>query len=324
MKNTIDVDKINLLEVAYSIAKYGYEPNETTLRLCKDLAKQNLRNDLDFDYLSKIILEGKDIKAGFDFLKEIGYIKYFPQLKSLVGCRQNPAFHPEGDVWIHTMLSLNHFAKCVRGHSSDFLEDLIIGFAVLCHDFGKPLCTTINDKGRIISYGHDKLGVEPTRKFLSKLTKNSEFIEDVCSLVKHHMKIFGFYKNGLVVGKNASNTAIKRLARKVYKLDRLIKLDECDANGKTNPDDNYKLWNDAFKDKIKELNLDYFPVESIIKGRHLLELGLVPSSKFKEILDYCYESQLAGDFYKLEDGLELLKNSYLKELNFINEKNTIE
>ena len=90
-------------------------------------------------------------------LKAGGGLAPHPELLALSGCRQDPLWHPEGDAWVHTLLCLDAFAGERLG---DAEEDLIVGLAVLCHDFGKPLVTAVRD-GRIVSRGHEAAGEAP-------------------------------------------------------------------------------------------------------------------------------------------------------------------
>ena len=96
--------------------------------------------------------------------------------KPLVGCKQEPEWHPEGDVWIHTLHCMDAFA---RERTGEKWEDLVVGFAVLCHDFGKPATTYLAEDGRIRSPLHEPWGEEPTRSFLSRLTNQVDLHEEV-------------------------------------------------------------------------------------------------------------------------------------------------
>ncbi len=83
----------------------------------------------------KLFLKSDKPSLGFNLLKELGILDYFPELKALVGCIQDKEYHPEGDVWIHTLMSLDEMVKIKTGEQ---YRDLYLFYAVLCHDFGKP------------------------------------------------------------------------------------------------------------------------------------------------------------------------------------------
>ena len=150
-------------------------------------------------------------------------LKFFPELFALDGCEQDPEWHPEGDVWVHTLHCLDAFSKDRIG---DQWEDLVVGFAVLCHDLGKPLTTKVGEDGRIRSPKHESRGEEPTRSFLSKLTNQNELIEQVIPLVRRHLAPRTFYKD------QASDAAIRRLAHKVKRVDRLVRVAAADLGGR--------------------------------------------------------------------------------------------
>ena len=129
-----------------------------TLQICQSMGMEDLPPERLFEEWKKLLLQGNDLTAGLTFLKDCGWIKYFPEIEALIGCEQDPEWHPEGDVWVHTLHCLDAFAK---ERISDNWEDLVVGFAVLCHDLGKPLTTKIGEDGRIRSPMH-----EPKEKLL--------------------------------------------------------------------------------------------------------------------------------------------------------------
>ena len=107
---------------------------------------ENLAPERIFAEWKKLVLEGTNMSAGLNFLKDTAWIKYFPELASLINCKQDPEWHPEGDVWTHTLHCMDAFAS---ERINEEWEDLVVGFAVLCHDLGKPLTTKIGEDGRI-------------------------------------------------------------------------------------------------------------------------------------------------------------------------------
>lgn len=114
----------------------------------------------------------------------------FKYLYDLQFTKQSPIYHPEGNVWIHTMLVVNEAAK--RKHLSK--DQKVFMWAALLHDIGKPQSTKIRH-GRITSYDHDKTGAKLAYNFLSQFSNDEEFINDVCSLVRYHMHILYVVKD---------------------------------------------------------------------------------------------------------------------------------
>ncbi len=129
------------------------------------------------------------------YLNEISKESVFDEfplemLNSLKKSEQSPKHHPEGNVWIHTMMVLDEAAK-IKEKSSD--PDVLM-WAALLHDIGKPGTTKVR-KGRITSYDHDKVGAELARKFLAELTDDKDFTEKVSELIRWHMQILFVVNN---------------------------------------------------------------------------------------------------------------------------------
>lgn len=103
----------------------------------------------------------------------------------MYGCGQNPVYHPEGDVWTHTMQTLD-FAAISRGDTA-YPEQFML--AVLCHDIGKPISSHTGADGIIHAYQHDVNGVPVARTFLRRITNNNFTIRYVTNMVEHHMKL---------------------------------------------------------------------------------------------------------------------------------------
>eukprot|EP00487_Bulimina_marginata_P010930 TRINITY_DN6176_c0_g1_i2.p1 TRINITY_DN6176_c0_g1~~TRINITY_DN6176_c0_g1_i2.p1 ORF type:complete len:138 (+),score=3.66 TRINITY_DN6176_c0_g1_i2:290-703(+) len=127
-------------------------------------------------------------------MKDLGVLKYFPELDALIGCEQDEEYHPEGDVWIHTLMTIDELSRIVKEEKiEDEYRILYLFYGILCHDLGKPFCSETTDEGRVTSHKHEALGIEPTISFLSRLTNEKRFIGIVCTLVKNHLAPFSNY-----------------------------------------------------------------------------------------------------------------------------------
>lgn len=293
-------DPLRVLRGMQFIARFGLEPAPETLEICRTVEIEGLAAERLFEEWSKLLLKGKAIGKGLDFLKATGWIKYFPELARLVGCEQDPKWHPEGDVFEHTKLCLDAFAARRVG---DRDEDLIVGLAVVCHDFGKP-ATTRFDRGHIRSLGHDEAGVEPTLSFLRRLTNEEQILKSVPPLVQCHMQPFSLWKA------NAGDAAIRRLALKVGRIDRLVRVARADDEGRlpelvASSTGGQDL--DWLVAAAERLRLEAEAPKPILLGRHLIELGHRPSPQFGRILKTCFEAQLDGAFTDLEGALAYLR-----------------
>lgn len=298
-------DPLRVLRAMQFAARFSMSVAPETVELCSTIPFENLPIERVFEEWKKLLLKGRKISLGLNFLRDCGWLKYFPELAATNGCEQDPFWHPEGDVFTHTGFALDAFASARTG---DDREDLVVGLAVLCHDFGKPRCTSVGDDGKIHSYGHDILGREPTISFLSRLTREKSLVEEVVPLVERHMAILDLWRS------NAGDSAIRRLARKVVRIDRLVRVDFADRNGRGDPefrdDSPQGKW---ISERAAELSVRDSAPKPVVMGRHLQAAGLKPSRKFGEILSALYEAQLDGEFSDLDGGLVLLHKMLEKD-----------
>jgi len=349
--NTFVEDPLRVYRAVQFAARFGFEVAEETAVLCQQMVAQGSLEELPrervFEEWKKLLLKAPGPSVGFELMQEWGITqRHFPELHALIGVPQDPKWHPEGDVWIHTMLSLDSMSRELRMEDGrwkmeDDKEKLKLLFAVLCHDFGKPLTTTIefengevvpwqefknNDKSvsqethtkiiphssfliphsakRIRAIGHEKAGIEPTRSFLYRLTSEHDFIESILPLVEYHLKPSQFFAQGAKAG------AIRRLATKVN-IEELVMVAKADYHGRgieeegvingTYPAGEWLL------ERATELEVKEKPLTPWIEGRDLIALGLKPSPRFREILDGVYQLQMSGAFRCKDDAVMYLK-----------------
>jgi tRNA nucleotidyltransferase (CCA-adding enzyme) len=293
-------DPLRVLRGMQFIARFGLQADPGTVALCRNLSPEHLPRERLWEEWKKLLLKGRHISHGLHFLKACGWLPYFPELAALDGCPQDPKWHPEGDVWTHTGHCLDAYA---RQRIGDEWEDLVVGLAVLCHDFGKPETTYTDDDGRIRSPRHDILGVPVAQRFLERLTRQKKIFEQVLPLVEQHMRPLALYRDG------AGDAAIRRLAARVKRIDRLVRVAHADKNGRPPlaPDDDPEgQW---LLDKTAELAIQDNAPKPILLGRHLIELGVKPGPHFGKILDRAYQAQLDGAFTDEASGHKYLKKT---------------
>ena len=289
-------DPLRVLRGMQFIARFDLDAAPETIAICRGMTPEGLAQERLMGEWSKLLLQGKKISKGLNFLRAVGWVKYYPELNRLIGCKQAPEWHPEGDVWNHTLCCLDA-VDCWR--TGD--DDLIVGLAVLCHDFGKPFCSKYDPvKKRIRSLGHDEMGVEPTIAFLKRLTNEEKLLKEVPPLVKHHMRPFAMWKD------KASDGAIRRLAAKVTRIDRLCRVAAADDAGRP-PFPRDPAAYEWLEEQARRLAVEDAAPKPIVMGRHLMELGMKPGPDYKKILDRCFEAQLDGAFVDLPSGILYLK-----------------
>ena len=300
-------DPLRVLRGMQFVARFGLTPAPETVEICRAMTTEGLPPERLFEEWAKLLTKGVHIAQGLAFLRATGWTRYFPELERLVGCEQDPTWHPEGDVWNHTCLCLDAFARRRDEAGRDPEEDLVVGLAVLCHDFGKPAATFYDPaKQRIRSPGHDIEGVEPTLSFLRRLTNEQRLLRDVPPLVANHMQPFSLWKG------RAGDAAVRRLAVKVRRIDRLIRVARADDEGRPpesrgeSPGEDLE-WLAATAERLRVAAETPRP---ILMGRHLIEMGYRPSARFAKWLDACYEAQLDGKFADLEGAVAFFKAKF--------------
>ena len=286
-------DPLRVLRGMQLVARFGLTPAAETIALCRDLDPQDLPAERIFQEWSKLLLLGVKPSHGLSFLADCGWSSHFPELDALRGCPQDPSWHPEGDVWDHTRHSLDVFAA---ERLADRWEDLVVGFAVLCHDMGKPATTSMAD-GRVRSIGHGREGARCARIFLERMTQQRELIQAVLPLVAEHMHPLQLF------GAEASDAAVRRLATRAGRIDRLVRVARADNLGRPPlPDDGFPAgqW---LLDRAARLDVLAGAPRALVLGRHLLELGMETGPLLGEMLQRCYQAQLDGEFATTEEGI---------------------
>ncbi len=283
-------------------ARFGFEMESSTKELCKRVVESGALEELSreriWEEFKKLLLKADKPSIGFELMRELGVLRYYPQLEALIGVEQEPKWHPEGDVWTHTMMSIDAMATLRTG---DDKRDLILMLGVLCHDFGKPATTKYID-GAIRSRGHEEAGVEPTKTFIKSLTSESEITKRVVPLVAHHLKPFQLYHH------KSSLSAVRRLATKVN-IEDLVIVAKADFLGRTTEDAKEGRFEagEWLLEKAKELDVLNSAPKPLIEGRDLIEMGFEPSKKFGLVLQEIYQKQLDGEVSSKEEAKALAK-----------------
>ena len=304
-------DPLRVLRAAQFCARFNFSLDQETLRLCKSLRDElfTLSSERIFEEFKKILF-AKTPSIGLKILYNTDALILFPELFSLMGCPQEPQWHPEGDVWIHTLMVIDEARKLINEEDISYDEKLIIMMAALCHDFGKPLTTIIKD-GCIKSPAHENAGELPTKSFLTKVGFPKKYYEDVVSLVKEHLKPYQLYKERDKI----STSAIKRLATRV-KISHLLLVSKADFLGRTTKEallgiDPSYVW---LKEEAKKLEISDSEPKAILQGRDLISMGYLPGPLFTKILKAAFNAQLENEFDNEDDAKEWVKKNYLSIL----------
>ena len=287
-------DPLRVLRGMQLAARFDLEVAEETVALCREIEPGSLARERVFQEWKKLVLKGRRPSRGLGFLRECGWIRHFRELSDLIGCEQDPEWHPEGDVWVHTLHCMDSFAT---ERSGDEREDLVVGLAVLCHDLGKPSTTKL-EGDRITTKRHEPEGKARTRRFLGQMTNEQSLIDEVTALVGAHLAPLQLFEA------RSSDAAVRRLARRVGRIDRLVRVARADQAGRPPLERGRFAAGDWLLERARALDVETTEPERIVNGRHLLQLGLSPGPQLGSILEVCYAAQLEGEFSTLEEGLE--------------------
>ena len=308
---TFAEDSLRVLRAAQFAARFEFNIDAETVAICKTIDVTDLPKERIWGEFEKILLKARQPSIGLRWLYDLGVVEQlFPEMQSLVGVPQEPEWHPEGDVDVHTLMVADEARKLID--DLPYPKQVAVMLGAVAHDFGKPPTTQFFD-GRWRSHSHDEAGVVPTISFLDTLgiftLDGYDVRNQIVQLVKYHLKPGEYYKAN---SKNpVGDGAFRRLARKVEP-DLLYRVAKADSLGR-NPDwlpPEKRFGSEAqewFIEKVRELQIEQKPPEPILMGRHLLELGLEPSPQFKKILDAVYEMQLDGKIADLDDAIREAK-----------------
>ena len=280
-------DPLRGLRVAQLAARLEMAPDSELVALCRGLDLAELSGERVFEEFRKLLLRAARPSLGFKVLEDTGLLRFFPELDALRGVPQDPEWHPEGDVWTHTLMVLD-VAASLRG--DDAGEDLASMFGALCHDLGKP-ATTERIGGRIRSRGHDVEGIAPTRALLRRMRAPGALAERVAALVEHHLAPALFTRNG------ATAKGYRRLARKLERagasLELLVRVARADHLGRTTADALAGRFDagDAFLAAARACRVEHAAPRDVVLGRHLIERGWRPGPGFSPILERCRDVQ---------------------------------
>jgi len=304
-RDTFAEDSLRVLRACQFAARFEFDIDGETVEVCRSVDVTDLPKERIWGEIEKILLIAEKPSIGIKWLYDLRVVEQlFPELQSLVGVPQEPEWHPEGDVDIHTMMVADEARKLID--DLDYPRKVAVMLGAVAHDFGKPP-TTEFIVGRIRSRGHDEAGVEPAISFLGRLGIHTlhgfDVRGEVVELVRFHLKPGEWYKARSPVG----NGAFRRLARRVEP-DLLYRVAKADSLGR-NPDwlpEEKRFGSEAqewFIGKVRALAVEKKAPEPILMGRHLIELGLEPSPRFREILDAIYERQLDGEITDLDEAI---------------------
>ena len=297
---TFGDDPLRALRALQFAARFELQVDEATARLCASMPLRELPAERVFGEIEKLLLKARRPSLGLALAREWGMLETIaPELVPLASTPQDPEWHPEGDVWVHTLQVVDEARALLSGLEDDRPRQLTVMLGALCHDLGKPATTRFED-GRVRSRGHEEAGLPSTTALLDRwnvFTRQGYDVRaQVLALVAQHLKPGQLYDDR----ERVSDGAIRRLARKC-EADLLYRVARADCLGRR-PGRFEPVAMEWFMERVRALDVAQRPPEPLLKGRDLLDLGLAPGPRVGELLREVYEKQLDGTISTPEDA----------------------
>jgi poly(A) polymerase len=282
-------DKLRMLRAVRFAARFGYTIEPLTLSAIRKLAEQihQVSRERVRDELTKMITEGRARRA-FELLDETGLLKQvLPEIPPMKGVQQPPQFHPEGDVWVHTLLCLEKLpAGCPR----------TLAWGTLLHDVGKPPTFRVGPD-RIRFDGHVEVGVKMAEEICRRLRFSNDDSQQIAALVANHMRFADVTQM-----KQSTFKRFVRLPRFEEHLE-LHRIDCLSAHG------DLTLY-DYTRERLAAMPPEQVRPEPLIKGNDLIAAGYEPGPQFKEILSAVEDAQLEGSIATKEEAMTLVRSNF--------------
>ena len=275
-------DALRVFRAAQFAARFEAEIAPETRALCAGMDVSNLSRERVFEELGKALLKADRPSLFFRNLADMGHLtEYFPEVAQTRGVPQSPVYHPEGDVFEHTLLVLD----CAAALRDQAEWPLAFMLAALCHDLGKFNATEIREDGKITAYAHPMTGVPLAEAQLGRLTGQTRLIRYVTSMVTLHMR-----PNALANCRSKKKKTRMLFDQSVCPFD-LILLSRADASGKLDAPYDMANW-----DFLLERLDDYRQVmrRPMVTGQDLIQAGLKPGEDFRRLLQRARELHFSG------------------------------
>ena len=287
-------DKLRTLRAVRFAARLGFDVEPATMQAMQRLAPEVLQVSPERirEELTKMLTEGAAHRA-FSLLDESGLLGVvLPEVERMKGCEQPPAYHPEGDVWVHTLMLLDHLPAGANP---------TLGWGMLLHDVGKPPTFTPPNPekpgDRIRFNGHAEIGVAVARAILNRLRFSNDDCAQILALVKHHMQ-FGDVPR-------MKQSTLKRFLR-MPRFEEHMALHYADvmsSHGMLGP---FETATRA----LGEMGQEQIRPALLLTGAELIAAGYRPGPRFKDMLTAAEDAQLEGAVLDRLTALELIREQF--------------
>ncbi|HEX6896670.1 MAG TPA: CCA tRNA nucleotidyltransferase [Bryobacteraceae bacterium] len=280
-------DHLRMLRAIRFAARLGFEIEPGTMASIRQMRAQiqHVSPERIRDELTRILTEG-GARRGFELLDSSGLLKeVLPEIAAMKGVQQPPEFHPEGDVWTHTLIMLEGL-----GHAAPTLA-----WGVLLHDVGKPGTFRIAD--RIRFDGHVELGERIARDILTRLRFSNADIDQILALIHNHMRFSHVHQ--------MRESTLKRMLR-MDRFEEHLELHRLDCTSSHGSLDNYQF----AKSKFEQASPEVLRPPRLVTGDDLITAGYHPGPDFSRMLEVTEDAQLEARIGTKEEGLELIRSLF--------------
>ncbi len=238
---------------------------------------------------------------GLQVLKDSGWLQLYPGLEAMLNCPQSPRWHPEGDVWRHTLQVCDQAAAIASRNDIDIETAEYLSFAALCHDLGKPVTTCSDEAGNIRSPDHSQAGLSITKQFLQSIGAPKRLSPYMTALVSEHIT----HLSG-----QPTERAVRRLAHRLEpaNIELWEMLVEADASGRTPAPPSRPAF--AWLQVATSLQHHQNKPAPILNGKMLIHIGFAPGPKMGVMLEKAYQAQLDGLFYDKQSAIDWLPQEW--------------
>jgi poly(A) polymerase len=282
-------DKLRMLRAVRFAARLGYEIDAATFAAIRDLAAEihQVSCERIRDELSKMLTEGHARRA-FELLDQTGLLQeVLPEVSAMKGVEQPPQFHPEGDVWVHTLLLLEKLPQpCAK----------TLAWGALLHDVGKPPTFRIAPD-RIRFDEHVSVGTRMAEDICRRLRFSNDETEQIGALVANHMRFADVLR--------MKESTIKRFLR-LHRFDEHLELHRLDCLSSHGDLTFYEF----MKQKLAATPETQILPRPLLSGHDLMAAGYKPGPHFKEILAAVEDAQLEGHLHTREEALEFVQSRF--------------
>jgi poly(A) polymerase len=287
-RERFEEDRLRMLRAVRFAAGLGFTIEQRTFDAVRDRAPAitTVSAERTGDEITRILTDG-GARRGFELLDAAGLLKILlPEIERMKGVEQTPDYHPEGDVFVHTMLTLSHLQS----------PSETLAYGCLFHDVGKPVCIR-RDGERLTYYGHTEQGAEIATEILKRLKRSRATWERVAYLVKNHLRH--------VQAPAMRLSTLKRFLGEdgIDELLELTRIDALSSNGDL-------TYYEFCKQKLIELQQEEIHPEPLLRGRDLIQMGFTPGPIFQTILKQVEEAQLGGELANRDDAIAWVRKNF--------------